>query len=669
MFKGFMRSKPTSASDRSICFIHGITGNREATWTAEGDDGPWPKKLLPSKLQTIRILGFGYAADVVHLWKMVNKGRVFQFGQSLLQSLYAKRSVDGTADRPIAFLTHSLGGLVCEACLLQSHQSADEHLKSVINSTVAIAFFGTPHAGAGSLADWATRSAHVVGLLQDVNVQIVSVLRKDSQVLEILQNQFHNMLRDREPNHKIDITSFYEQVGMPGIGLGFTSRQVVPPNSAILPRWKSVPLNKAHNTMTKLGSVDDPAFELICAEIFRWVNAAKKQRGSVATSGASADSWRPQNEKQIAAMQHKEIFNCHYDPSSDDVIFPVATRLLKLDSEYTVQFPEAERQLGFLQETYQLSGWLAVSRRFCPTDVERDLLYASRPISLVPYVNHRFLACVPTVDLYRVLASRVSVRQSYDSHVLVHSTMISVSKDTFNNQPLVEIRYADDPHYGLSTSVPSQQFATSIVGTGGIKPQATFNFEYNCSVPGYEAVSMPNLMCMFAFQRHAVIFSSQFQVSYTLWRFFTEVLDTMWDHDDAWECGEDQIPIKVHVEEYLTFAKDFSSPVRDGLNYWTLKSIGSVLTHACYEFFVGHPKRQFEIEDILRFLQSARKMLADEHHSKEEYAGSWYRLYGTEMSRWLLLAQTLTLGSNISRVWPLPGSFDILREHASCYVN
>jgi hypothetical protein len=34
-----------------ICFVHGWTGDRESTWTAHGQSTPWPKSLLPGKLQ------------------------------------------------------------------------------------------------------------------------------------------------------------------------------------------------------------------------------------------------------------------------------------------------------------------------------------------------------------------------------------------------------------------------------------------------------------------------------------------------------------------------------------------------------------------------------------------------------------------------------------------
>lgn len=47
-----------------ICFIHGLTGNRDTTWTARGQATPWPAELLPPKLQKARILTFGYDAYI-----------------------------------------------------------------------------------------------------------------------------------------------------------------------------------------------------------------------------------------------------------------------------------------------------------------------------------------------------------------------------------------------------------------------------------------------------------------------------------------------------------------------------------------------------------------------------------------------------------------------------
>lgn len=48
-----------------ICFVHGLTGNRNSTWTAHGQSTPWPKTLLPPEFSRARILTYGYDAYIV----------------------------------------------------------------------------------------------------------------------------------------------------------------------------------------------------------------------------------------------------------------------------------------------------------------------------------------------------------------------------------------------------------------------------------------------------------------------------------------------------------------------------------------------------------------------------------------------------------------------------
>lgn len=38
-----------------ICFVHGLTGDRDATWTTNGQSEPWSKLLFPDELKTARI--------------------------------------------------------------------------------------------------------------------------------------------------------------------------------------------------------------------------------------------------------------------------------------------------------------------------------------------------------------------------------------------------------------------------------------------------------------------------------------------------------------------------------------------------------------------------------------------------------------------------------------
>jgi len=62
--------------------------------------------------------------------------------------------------------------------------------------------------------------AKSIGLIKQTNPQILQVLRSDSEVLARIQDSFHVMVRARnqEGIRPIEITCFYEELPLPGIG-------------------------------------------------------------------------------------------------------------------------------------------------------------------------------------------------------------------------------------------------------------------------------------------------------------------------------------------------------------------------------------------------------------------------------------------------------------------
>ena len=84
---------------------------------------------------------------------------------------------------------------------------------------MGIVFLGTPHHGAG-LAHWAESLAKAIGVIRQTNAEILAVLKSDSEVLERIQGTFQTMIRSRNQNGlaPIEITCFYEQLPLPGVG-------------------------------------------------------------------------------------------------------------------------------------------------------------------------------------------------------------------------------------------------------------------------------------------------------------------------------------------------------------------------------------------------------------------------------------------------------------------
>jgi hypothetical protein len=146
-------------------------------------------------------------------WRLRTQTQRFLLARALTER-------DETNSRPIIFVVHSLGGLVCADMLLASRNSAEEHLQTVISCTRGIIFLGTPHQGSG-LATPAATLARVIGFIKQTNSQILGVLEHDSEVLCRIQADFQTMirLRARDPSQAISITCFYEELGLPGIGV------------------------------------------------------------------------------------------------------------------------------------------------------------------------------------------------------------------------------------------------------------------------------------------------------------------------------------------------------------------------------------------------------------------------------------------------------------------
>lgn len=60
-----------------------------------------------------------------------------------------------------------------------------------------------------------------IGVLKQTNTDILRVLRSDSEVLARIQDSFHTMIqsRIRENQQAMEITCFYEELALPGVGL------------------------------------------------------------------------------------------------------------------------------------------------------------------------------------------------------------------------------------------------------------------------------------------------------------------------------------------------------------------------------------------------------------------------------------------------------------------
>lgn len=146
-----------------IVAIHGLNGTAYGTWTCERTDERrqekpstfWLKDFLPQSIPGARIFTYGYPAQVLF---STSRATIYDYAQHLLYALASVRP--GQERRPIIFISHSLGGIVCKQALILAKEDPQFH--HILDSTVGVLFFGTPHRGARGTPDMGIILANVL---------------------------------------------------------------------------------------------------------------------------------------------------------------------------------------------------------------------------------------------------------------------------------------------------------------------------------------------------------------------------------------------------------------------------------------------------------------------------------------------------------------------------
>jgi hypothetical protein len=249
----------------SFVFVHGLTGNRTTTWTSQSGVC-WPRDLLSKEFPMARIMTFGYDADVVRLWNIAGSNTLRDHGNSLAHALANHRTT--CSDRPVVYISHSLGGLVCEQALLCCRISNDLALKSLLAATLGVVFMGTPHSGS-HLTTWGNTVARYLNIVRRVNRDVLSTLDPASQVLASVEQDFQQMLL--APKMQIKIFCFYEEKAINLVG------KVVPDHSAILEQYPNASISENHMDMTKFSGRSDAGYQAVAGQLKRWISEESKR--------------------------------------------------------------------------------------------------------------------------------------------------------------------------------------------------------------------------------------------------------------------------------------------------------------------------------------------------------------------------------------------------------
>jgi len=147
---------------------------------------------------------------------------------------------EGIGNRPLAFITHSLGGIVAKEMLRVSLEGLDEDWQKIGNNTKLLCFLATPHTGA-SIA------ATVKNFLPRTASSHLKLLSNESGYLTALNKAY----KDLSAKHQIKTLAFYEMHKTKGVMI-VDSQSADPGLTGVRP----MPVEADHISICKLESRD-----------------------------------------------------------------------------------------------------------------------------------------------------------------------------------------------------------------------------------------------------------------------------------------------------------------------------------------------------------------------------------------------------------------------------
>lgn len=130
-----------------IIFVHGLNGDARTTWQKEGDaESFWPA-WLGQDLLDIGIWSLSYDVSASS-WVGYSMPLSFRATNAL-----AVLDAHNIGDRPLVFITHSMGGLLAKQVIRQASDRNNPRWKAILSQTKGIIFLSTPHSGS-DIASW-----------------------------------------------------------------------------------------------------------------------------------------------------------------------------------------------------------------------------------------------------------------------------------------------------------------------------------------------------------------------------------------------------------------------------------------------------------------------------------------------------------------------------------
>ncbi|XP_069811069.1 protein SERAC1 [Dendropsophus ebraccatus] len=247
--------RTSQAIKADVLFVHGLLGAAFKTWRQQDRDQPleesaqeddytecWPKDWLAEDCPALRIISVEYDTHLSD-WKAKCPADNHRKSMAYRSSeLLNKLKLAGVGERPIIWVSHSMGGLLVKKMLVNA--SRDEEMQNFVKNTRGIAFYSVPHHGS-RLAEYSVNAR----LLLFPSVE-VKELSKDSPALKELNEEFLEFAKNKD----FKVISFAET--LPTRVGSMLRLHVVPAESADLGIGEIIPVEVNHLNICKPRSKD-----------------------------------------------------------------------------------------------------------------------------------------------------------------------------------------------------------------------------------------------------------------------------------------------------------------------------------------------------------------------------------------------------------------------------
>lgn len=231
------RENEAGEGDIDIVAVHGVNGHYLKSFT-DSTGCCWLRQLLPEDFPRCRVFSYDYGAD---MFPKVAMRTMSDLSSDFCEDLLS-RAGRGEKSRPLVFIGHNLGGLLIKRLLVIANTT--RRLKSIMDNTIGILFFGTPHRGT-SKASWDLATGKLLGVFTRgkfrTNKTLLHELEITSAQVQSIQADFLRLLSP------LLIFTFYEELATKSVGI------VVERSSTILsvPNEKAISLHATHRDLCR----------------------------------------------------------------------------------------------------------------------------------------------------------------------------------------------------------------------------------------------------------------------------------------------------------------------------------------------------------------------------------------------------------------------------------